>query len=169
MRWIVLAAVALAVACSSGDDLSPAPASTLPSSPGGSPASSASAETVKLVFAGPEEEHELLAEVAASPARRATGLMHRESLAEDAGMLFVWPQDTTGAFWMRNTLVPLSVAFVRADGTIIHLADMEPLTEDRHVSPEPYRFAVEANQGWFRDRGIEAGSRVELPPLATAE
>ncbi len=90
--------------------------------------------------------------------------MFRESLAEDAGMLFVFERETEAGFWMKNTLVPLSIAFISAGGVILHIEDMEPLTENLHYSPQPYRYAVEANQGWFARNSIGVGDTLQ-PPL----
>ena len=110
----------------------------------------------------------LFVEVADSSAERGRGLMFRESLPEDQGMLFVFEQDGQHPFYMRNTLVPLSIAFVKSDGTIVEIEDMEPQTEDLHSGPEPYRYTVEANQGWFERNGISAGSRALIPALTAA-
>ena len=101
-------------------------------------------------------------ELADTGARRARGLMFRTSLAADGGMLFVWPAPTSGGFWMQNTFVPLSIAFIDADGVIIDIQDMEPETTTLHRPPSPYRWALEVNQGWFAARGIAVGDRVEL-------
>ena len=78
-------------------------------------------------------------------------------------MLFVFPNDTSAAFWMKDTLIPLSIAFVKADGTIVHIEDMQPQTETNHYSTEPYRYAIEANVGWFAAQGISAGDKAEIP------
>lgn len=91
--------------------------------------------------------------------------MFREELPEDRGMLFVFEYDTTSGFWMKDTLIPLTVAFVAADGRVIDVQDMEPLSEETHFPPGPYRYAVEANQGWFQRNQIFPGSRMELPEL----
>jgi uncharacterized membrane protein (UPF0127 family) len=78
-------------------------------------------------------------------------------------MLFVWPEDTASGFWMKDTLIPLSIAFIDAGGKIVGIQDMQPLDETLHHSPSPYRYAVEANQGWFAERGIAVGDSVTLP------
>jgi uncharacterized membrane protein (UPF0127 family) len=106
---------------------------------------------------------QLQAEIANTPNEREVGLMNRSSLSADAGMLFVFPSDTNAAFWMKDTLIPLSIAFVRADGTIVHIEDMRPQTETNHYSTEPYRYAIEANVGWFAAQGISAGDKAEIP------
>lgn len=90
--------------------------------------------------------------------------MNRSSLGADAGMLFVFPSDTSAAFWMKDTLIPLSIAFVRADGTIVHMEDMQAQTETNHYSTEPYRYAIETNVGWFATQSISAGDKAEIPP-----
>jgi uncharacterized membrane protein (UPF0127 family) len=106
-------------------------------------------------------EHKLIAEVAATDATRTTGLMHRRMLPENRGMLFVFPYPSLLNFWMMNTYVPLSIAFLDDSGAIINIADMKPLTTDPHPSTRPARYALEMNQGWFAKRGIKAGAKIE--------
>jgi uncharacterized membrane protein (UPF0127 family) len=101
--------------------------------------------------------HRIVAEVAADHASRATGLMFRRSLAPNHGMLFVFQDKSPQCFWMRNTLIPLSIAFVDDDGRIVNIEDMAPMTENSHCSKEPVRFALEMEQGWFQRRGVSAG------------
>jgi len=100
------------------------------------------------------------AEVAADFASRSRGLMHREALAPNAGMLFIF--DTPGAqcMWMKNTLIPLSVAFLDDGGEIINIADMTPHSEQAHCAARPARYALEMNRGWFAARGIKPGMRL---------
>jgi uncharacterized membrane protein (UPF0127 family) len=105
--------------------------------------------------------HALKAEVAATDATRMQGLMHRRMLPENYGMLFVFPQATTLSFWMQNTYLALSIAFLDDSGTIINIEDMKPLTTDTHHSARPARYALEMNQGWFKKRGIKPGDRIE--------
>ena len=105
--------------------------------------------------------HKLTAEVAATEPQRATGLMYRRMLPENRGMLFVFPYAAPQNFWMMNTYVPLSIAFIDENGTIVNIADMKPLTTDSHASAKPARYALEMNQGWFAKRGITAGAKVE--------
>lgn len=102
-------------------------------------------------------------ELARTAGERSRGLMFREELAEDGGMLFVYVEDTEAGFWMKDTLIPLSIAFIAADGTILDIQDMEPLSEDTHRPPEPYRYGLEVNQGWFQQNGFNVGDRVEIP------
>ncbi|HKZ50392.1 MAG TPA: DUF192 domain-containing protein [Dehalococcoidia bacterium] len=88
------------------------------------------------------------------------GLMGRQSLPEDQGMLFTFPQGQQLGFWMKDTLIPLSAAFIDQDGTIVHIEDMEPLTLTIHNTSRPYRYGLEVNQGWFARHGIGVGDRV---------
>jgi hypothetical protein len=104
--------------------------------------------------------HLIRAEVAADYATRMTGLMHRASMPSNAGMLFIFDEATTHCMWMRNTLLPLSVAFIDERGAIINVEDMEPQTEDSHCASRPARYALEMNRGWFAARGIKPGSRI---------
>jgi uncharacterized protein len=108
--------------------------------------------------------HELQVEVADSKASRALGLMFRSSLGTNEGMVFVYPDETPVCMWMRFTFIPLTVAFVSADGTVLNLADMQPNTETRHCSAAPAKYAVEANHGWFAARGIGVGALLEGLP-----
>lgn len=100
------------------------------------------------------------------PDTRQLGLMHREELPADAGMVFRFPDDRTGGFWMRNTLIPLSIAYFDADGTVVTVLDMEPCTTITCPSYPPgavYRGALEVNQGYFSEIGLEPGWQVALP------
>ena len=105
--------------------------------------------------------HKITAEVAATDGERSRGLMHRRMLPENRGMLFVFPRPALHAMWMMNTYIPLSVAFLDEHGVIINIADMEPHTRETHGAAAPAKYALEANQGWFRKRGIQPGARVE--------
>ena len=105
--------------------------------------------------------HKLRAEVAASPDARSQGLMFREHLESNRGMLFVFPETTTQSMWMMNTPIPLSVAFIGPDGRILNILDMAPQTVDVHSSAGPAAYALETNRGWFAERGIRRGTRVE--------
>lgn len=101
--------------------------------------------------------HRIEAEVAATPASRQTGMMLRTFMAPQRGMLFVFPEAAEHCMWMRNTLVPLSVAFLDEKGKIINVEDMKPRSEDNHCSLTPARYALEMNLGWFKSRGLGAG------------
>lgn len=109
--------------------------------------------------------HRIDAQVALSPQERQIGLMHRRDMPMHEGMLFIFEQPATQCFWMRNTLLPLTAAFVADDGTIVNLADMQPLSETSHCSKRPVRFVLEMNQGWFAKRGLKAGSKLSGQPF----
>jgi uncharacterized protein len=102
-------------------------------------------------------------EIADTPEERRTGLMGRSALAEDAGMFFVYDQEQVLSFGMKDTLIPLSVAYIDAEGRIVDIQDMQPLDETSHPSAEPARYALEVNQGFFEGRGVKVGDMVELP------
>jgi len=157
----LLCAVIVLTACGGGDETAPTP---FPTDPAG---------LTRIGFVNEDgEEIDLLVEVADSPEERSVGLMFRENLPEDEGMLFVFEQDGQHSFYMRNTLVPLSIAFIKSDGTIVEIEDMEPLTETLHSTDEPYLYAIEANRGWFGRNGITAGSEVRIAratPTETSE
>ena len=104
--------------------------------------------------------HRIEAEVAANDPNRQLGLMNRKAMPPQHGMLFVFPQDNTHCMWMRNTLLPLSVAFLDNEGKVINIEDMQPQTEDNHCARRPARYALEMNIGWFAQRGIKAGAKL---------
>ena len=105
------------------------------------------------------------AAVAANQADREQGLMYRKSLAPNEGMLFVFDENAGHCFWMKNTLIPLSIAFIRADGTITDLDEMQPETENNHCPTHNGVYALEMNKGWFRSKGIKPGMQIKgLPP-----
>lgn len=104
--------------------------------------------------------HGVRAEVADTEEARMTGLMFRDSLPENRGMLFVYQREERSAMWMKNTYVPLSVAFIDRRGVILNIEDMEPLTLDSHASAGPAKYALEMNRGWFKKRGIRKGDKV---------
>ena len=112
--------------------------------------------------------HRIEAEVASSNADRATGLMNRPSMPIHRGMLFVFPEAGVQCFWMKNPLIPLSIAFLDDAGRIVQIADMQPQSLDNHCSSKPVRFALEMNAGWFKSRGLAAGARIngvdKVPP-----
>ena len=116
---------------------------------------------VELVGAGGATAS-LRVEVADEPAEWARGLMFRTELAEDDGMLFAFPTDVGYPFWMQNTPLPLSIAFIAADGRILEIQDMQPQTTDFHTPAQRYRSALEVNQGYFARGGVKAGDRAEL-------
>lgn len=104
--------------------------------------------------------HLLDVQLAMTPEQRQIGLMWRKEMPQHEGMLFVFEQPATQCFWMRNTLIPLTAAFVDDDGTIVNLADMKPQNDDSHCSAKPVRFVLEMNQGWFAKRNIKASYKL---------
>ncbi|WP_246312411.1 DUF192 domain-containing protein [Pseudaquabacterium terrae] len=110
--------------------------------------------------------HNIQAQVAKAPDERQVGLMYRRDMPANEGMLFIFEEPTQQCFWMRNTLLPLTIAFVADDGTIVNLADMKPLSEQSHCSTKPVRYALEMNLGWFAKRGIGAGFKLGGAPFA---
>jgi hypothetical protein len=128
-------------------------------------ASAAELPSIDLAIKG----HRLVAEIAATETTRETGLMHRFSLQRDHGMLFVFRDAQPQAFWMKNTYVPLSIAFIGSDGRILNIDDMAPLTESTHPSRGAALYALEMKKGWFAERGIATGdpvSGLEKAPTA---
>jgi uncharacterized membrane protein (UPF0127 family) len=118
---------------------------------------------------GEGSREELTVELARTAEERSRGLMFRQELPEDRGMLFVYEEDTNAGFWMKDTSIPLSIAFIAADGKILDIQDMEPLSLELHSPPGPYRYALEVNQGWFREHGLAPGDRMELPEEVVAD
>ncbi len=109
--------------------------------------------------------HRVMAQVAQTDQQRAIGLMHVKEMPPHEGMLFVFDQPGTQCFWMRNTLLPLSIAFLADDGAIVNIAEMKPLDETSHCSTQPVRYALEMNQGWFAKKGLKAGSKLTGGPF----
>ncbi|MCB1956155.1 MAG: DUF192 domain-containing protein [Rhodocyclaceae bacterium] len=104
--------------------------------------------------------HRIEAEFASDMDTRMRGLMHRQQMAPQHGMLFAFPEDARHCMWMRNTLIPLSVAFLDEAGRILNIEDMAPQTEDSHCAAGPARYALEMNLGWFAQRGMGAGTTI---------
>lgn len=109
------------------------------------------------------EEIEIDVLIAEKPEERKQGLMNRESLCWDCGMLFVYEEDVEQGFWMKDTLIPLSIAFVAENGTILEIHQMEPETTNIHKPEQSYRYALEVNQGFFEEEEIGAGDSVSIP------
>ena len=105
--------------------------------------------------------HQIDAQVAQSGEQRSTGLMWRKEMPQHEGMLFEFEAPTQQCFWMKDTLLPLSAAFVADDGTIVNVEDMKPQTLDSHCSTQPVRYVLEMNKGWFSKKGIKAGSKLQ--------
>ena len=109
--------------------------------------------------------HVIHAELAQTPQQQMTGMMFRKEMGANDGMLFADAQASPRCFWMRNTLLPLSIAFIDDDGSIVNIADMQPQTEQSHCSTQPVRYVLEMNQGWFAKRGIQPGFRLRGGPF----
>jgi len=125
-------------------------------------APSNAAQLITVKVAG----HALKAELASSDAEREKGLMFRKKMGADEGMVFVFDEPGYHSMWMRNTLIPLSVAFIDKSGTILNILDMEPQTEYLHTAAGPASYAIETNKGWYAQRKIKAGDKVTgLPKL----
>ena len=127
---------------------------------GGAGAQDARFPTIKI-SAG---MHLIQAEVAQTDAQRQQGLMFREKMANNHGMVFVFDDTTSQCMWMKNTLLPLSVAFIDADGKIVNIEDMQPKTLDSHCSSKPVKYALEMNLGWFKQKNVKPGSTVNGLP-----
>ena len=106
------------------------------------------------------------AQVASQFHERQTGLMHRKSMPQHEGMLFIFETPGVQCFWMKNTLIPLTAAFVADDGRIVNLADMQPLDENSHCSAQPVRYVLEMNQGWFTSKNLQAGTQLTGAPFS---
>ncbi len=109
--------------------------------------------------------HQIDTQLAMTPIERQIGLMNRPTMPAHEGMLFVFEQPSKQCFWMKNTLLPLTAAFVADDGTIVNLVDMKPQVLDSHCSTKEVRYVLEMNQGWFAKRGIKAGSKLSGVPF----
>lgn len=134
--------------------------------PAGAASPANSLETIPLTIGS----HQVVAEVARTMEQRATGLMNRFSLRTDHGMIFVFERAEPLWFWMKNTYIPLSIAFIDAGGRILNIEDMAPQTENTHGSKGPAQYALEMRKGWFREHGIARGDQVTgLPTVANMQ
>jgi uncharacterized protein len=165
--WAAPVFVVLGVsACSgSGDTTAETPASVLSTErtqqePAGQPrpGDGGLVRTVDLTVGGVL----VTAEIADTPALRERGLMGRDALPENHGMLFVYAAEQIRSFWMRNTPIALDIAFIDRNGTIINIGTMEPNTDESTLSSSPAMYALEMAAGWFENNGVEAGARVEF-------
>lgn len=126
-------------------------------------------ETEIVIVNGEDENITVFVELANTSEQRRKGLMNRDSLCEECGMLFVYEQNTTGGFWMKDTTIPLSIAFISENGTIIDIQQMEPETLDTHNPGVPYRYALEVNQGFYDEKSINEGDMIYIPEDIDAE
>jgi uncharacterized protein len=115
-----------------------------------------------VAFSNDGQVAALNVELASTPAARAQGLMDRKTLAAGSGMLFDFGQDVNTAFWMKNTSIPLSIAFIDSAGKVVAIKDMQPFDLTPVTSPGAYRYAIEVNQGWFKDHNIKPGFRTTI-------
>lgn len=152
---LAVGALLLAVSCSSRETAPSALGSPTP----------ATLPTARIAILGPDgRAYPLLVEVAATPEDRQRGLMFRRELDENAGMLFIFPEETRTSFWMKDTYLPLTIAFLGADGRILAVVDGKPLDETPLDPGVNYHYALELNRGWFARRGLDPlSARVELP------
>jgi uncharacterized membrane protein (UPF0127 family) len=157
---VLLLASLLFVAGCGGEQKGESPSGSAPETTASAPDDS---DTVALIPSGGGERVELSVEIADDPAEQQRGLMERTELAENAGMLFVFEQEQQRSFWMKDTLIPLSIAYIDSGGRIIDIQDMEPLDTTPHPSAEPAQYALEVNQGFYEEHGIEVGDTAELP------
>ena len=110
--------------------------------------------------------HPVTVEIASTPKARADGLMHREDLESQHGMLFIFPDSRTRGFWMKNTRIPLSIAYVNSELEIVRIADMVPFSTDRVPSLYPAKYALEMKKGWFKTHEVERGAKLsEMPDI----
>jgi uncharacterized membrane protein (UPF0127 family) len=110
--------------------------------------------------------HLMQVQLAQNFEQRQMGLMWRKEMPQNEGMLFIFEQASVQCFWMRNTLIPLTAAFVADDGTVVNLVDMKPMSDESHCSTKPVRFVLEMNQGWFAKRNIQAGYKLTGPAFS---
>ncbi len=110
--------------------------------------------------------HQIDTQVALTPEQHQIGLMYRTEMPQGEGMLFVFPNPSQQCFWMKNTVLPLTAAFVADDGSIVNLEDMKPQTTDSHCSARPVRYVLEMNQGWFAKKGIKPGMKLAGRPFS---
>ena len=137
------------LACDGGSEAAPAP--ELPP------------ETFEVRVTQGDSEASVTVEIAATSGQRQQGLMHRKEMDEDAGMLFLFPSDLRGGFWMRNTYIPLDIAYIGADGKVQEIRAAKPLDDTNLVPAQSYRYVLEVNQGWFERHALGVGAMVELP------
>ena len=159
---VLLLSCVLLAGCTGLDTAAPPDDAAKSTSEGTSPGPELSTVTIE---ASGGERVEVRAEVADDLIEQSRGLMYRTALAEDRGMLFVYDDEEERSFWMKNTLIPLSIAYIDSEGRIVDIQDMKPLDDDppHYASAEPAQYALEVNKGFFEDRDVEVGDRAKLP------
>ena len=168
--WIIVVLALLLVGCS-GTQADPDAQSQKTPQASGTPAgekdttSGPSGLRTLTIDTSAGKKVEVRVEVADDPYERARGLMYRTALGKDRGMLFVYPDEQDLSFWMKNTLIPLSIAYIDSEGHIVDILDMKPLDDKppQYRSSEPVQYALEVNQGFFEEKGVKVGDRVNLP------
>ncbi len=169
--FLMLSGIGACDGGSTASDTAGQPSAVTQTSSAGSATASAAAATVtastpssRVIFhpAGGGKETALSVEIARTDPEKAQGLMYRNQLAGDAGMIFIWDQPVKEGFWMKNTPLPLSIAFVTTGGIVEDIQEMEPYSTQPHMPPGPYIYAVEANRGWFSGHGIRTGDSAEF-------
>lgn len=161
---VLVAALLLIAGCAGGSGNSKGNADTTGASAGETTAPDSGLRTVTIDASGGEKV-KIEVEIADTPAEQEKGLMFRKSLGKDRGMLFVFPDEQVRSFWMKNTLIPLSIAYIDSDGRIIDLQEMKALDDQppHYVSAKPAKYALEANKGFFEKHGVKVGDRAKLP------
>ncbi len=157
--------VGLAADCApGGSDPAPTATPTVPAGnePGATTTAVPTGPQVRIEQAGASAT--VTVEFASTTEQRQLGLMHRTEMAEDAGMLFLFPNDVRTGFWMRNTNIPLDIAYIGADGRVQEIRAAKPLDETVLTPAAPYRYVLEVNQGWFQRHNLGVGAQVTLPP-----
>ena len=164
MRALAVALVLISITLVGCDESTGSGASS-PTPSGSRTENSGETTRVVTIDASGGEKVEVRVEIADDGSEQARGLMYRTALAENRGMLFVYPDEEERSFWMRNTLIPLSIAFIDSEGRIVDIQDMKPLDDDppHYVSAEPAQYALEVNKGFFEERGVKVGDKVVLP------
>lgn len=142
---MVFTIVIASLACDNGDDFVP------------------ELETRSITVENGDRSEQLTVELAVTPGERSKGLMYRQSLPENRGMLFLFPGESRGGFYMKNTYVPLDIAYIGADGRVQEIVQGKPLDETVLTPQEPYQMVLEVNQGWFERHGMGVGSLVRVP------
>ena len=168
MKLWKIVVVALLLAGCGGEPANSANSQNTPQASGAKTAETTSASTALrtlVIDTSGGKKVEVKVEVADDLDEQAKGLMHRTALGEDRGMLFVYPAERDLSFWMKNTLIPLSIAYIDSEGRIVDILDMKALDDKppHYTSSEPVQYALEVNKGFFEKKGVKVGDRAELP------